>query len=99
MMRGTRTSAFSAISSAFPEGSISERAEQKGSRRWFDPTQKMFVERVKAETNSWLDGHDQTKHQLNISFIKRGRTAESQWILNRLDCTFLPRALTRQLVQ
>ena len=98
-MRGTRNSAFSAISSDFPEGPISERAEQKGSRRWFDPTQQTFVERVKAETNSLLDSHDQTKRQLNFSFIKRGRTAASPCILNRLDGPFLPRALTRKLVQ
>lgn len=98
-MRGTRNSAFSAISSDFPEGPISERAEQKGSRRWFDPTEKTFVERVKAETNSLLDGNDQMKRQLNLSFFKRSRTAESQWILNCIDCTFLPCALTRKLVQ
>ena len=94
-----RNRAFSAISSDFPKGPISERAEQKASRRWFDPTQKTFLERVKAETNALLDGNDQTKRQLDISFIKIGRTAESQWILNRIDCTFLPRALTRKLVQ
>jgi len=52
---------------------ISERPEQKGSRRWFDPTQKTFLERMKAETNSLLDGNDQTKRQLNLSFIKIGR--------------------------
>jgi hypothetical protein len=57
------------------------------------------VERVKAETNSLLDGNDQAKRQLKLSFIKIGRTAESQWILNRIDCTFLPRVLTRKLVQ
>jgi hypothetical protein len=98
-MRGTCNSAFSAISSDFPEGKISERAEQKGSRRWFDPRQKTFLERLKAETNPLLDGNDQTKRQLNLSFIKIGRTAESQWILNRIDGTFLPRALSRKLVQ
>jgi hypothetical protein len=99
MMSCCRKSAFSAISSDFPEGPISERTKQKGSRRWFDPTQQTFVERVKAETNSLLDGNDQTKRQLKLSFIKIGRTAESQWILNRIDGTFLPRVLTRKLVQ
>jgi hypothetical protein len=47
----------------------SEHAEQKGSRRWFDPTQKTFLERVKAEANSLLVGDDQAKRQLNLSFI------------------------------
>jgi len=99
MMRGTRNSAFSAISSDFPEGPISERAEQKGSRRWFDPTQKRFLEHVKAETDSLLDGNDQTKRQLNLSFLQIGQTAESHWFRNRSDGTFLPRTLTRKLVQ
>jgi hypothetical protein len=63
------------------------------------PTQKTFLEREKAETNALLDSNDQTKSQLNFSFIKIGRTAESQWILNRSDGTFLPRALTSKLVQ
>jgi hypothetical protein len=34
---------------------IGEGAEQKGGRRWFDPTQKPFWERVKAETDALLD--------------------------------------------
>ncbi len=76
-----------------------ERAEQKGSHRWFDPTQKTFLKRVKVEANSLLDGDDQTKCQLNLSFIKIDRTAESQCILNRSDCTFRLCTLTRRLVQ
>ena len=74
-------------------------AEQKGSRRWFDPPQKTFLERVKAEANALLDGDAQTKRQLNLSFSKIGRTAESQCILNRSDGTFLLCTLTRRLVQ
>jgi hypothetical protein len=83
----------------FSPGKISERAEQKGSRRWFDPTEETFLERVKAETNSLLDDTDQMKRQLNLSFFNRSRTAARQWILNRSDCTFLPCALKRKLVQ
>lgn len=47
-----------------------------------------FLERVKAEAYSLLDGDDQAKRQLNLSFIKIDRTAESQCIPNRSDCTF-----------
>jgi hypothetical protein len=83
----------------FPPEKISQRTEHKGGRRWFDPTQETFVERVKAEANSLLDGDDQTKRQLNLSFINVDRTTERQWILNQSNWTFLACVLTRKLVQ
>jgi hypothetical protein len=61
--------------------------------------QETFLERVKAEANSLLDGDDQTKRHLNLSFINIDRTTERQWILNQSDCTFLSSVLTRKLVQ
>ena len=63
------------------------------------PLMGTLLERVKAKTNAWLDGHDQTNRQLTLSLIKRGRTAERQWMLNRREGPFLPHALSRKLVQ
>ena len=83
----------------FPPDKISERDEHKGVCRWFDPAQETFSERVKAEANSLLDGDDQTKRHLNLSFINRDRTTERHWILNQSDCTFPSSALARKPVQ
>jgi len=54
---------------------------------------------MKAEANSLFDGDDQTKHQLDLSFLNISRTTKSQCILNRSDCTFLSWALARRLVR
>jgi hypothetical protein len=83
----------------FPPEKISECAEHKGGRRWFDPTQETFLECVKAEVTSLLDGDVQTKRHLNLFFVNRSRTTHRQWILNQSGCTFPSSVLTRKLVQ
>ena len=54
------------------------------------PLMGTLLERVKAKTNAWLDGHDQTNRQLTLSLIKRGRTAEQQ---NVNGCSTVVRVL------
>ena len=51
---------------SFASGEIGERAEYKGSRWWFDPTQKTFLERVNAEADALLDQSEHTTHELNL---------------------------------
>ena len=47
----------------YSPGKISERIKHKNDPRWLDPAQRTFLERVKAEANSLLDGDDQMKCQ------------------------------------
>ncbi len=71
-MRGTRKSAFSAISSDFPLLKIGERAEHKGGRWWFNPPRNTFLKHVKAQNELVFDGGEQTRLRLNFSFVKLG---------------------------
>jgi hypothetical protein len=56
----------------FSSGQIGECAKRKGGRRWFNPAQKTFLKRMKAETDTLLDGGEYTQHELNLSFVKMG---------------------------
>jgi hypothetical protein len=56
----------------FSSGQIGECAKHKGGRRWFNPTPKMFLKRMKAETDTLFDGGEYTQHELNLSFVKMG---------------------------
>jgi hypothetical protein len=77
-MRGTRKSAFSAIRTDFPEGSINDRAKQKGRHRWFDPRQAMCLKSLQAEEYLSLDKPENAKLQLRLSFVKRGMSPENK---------------------
>jgi hypothetical protein len=46
----------------FASGQVGECSERKRCRRWFEPTQNTFLERVQAETDSLLN---QEKHILH----------------------------------
>ncbi len=56
----------------FPSGQIGEYAKHKGGRWWFNPAQKTFLKRMKAETDTLFDGGEYTQHELNLSFVKMG---------------------------
>ena len=43
---------------------IRKRAERKGSRRWFDPTRKIGLERATAGADSLLDQREYTTHEI-----------------------------------
>ena len=47
----------------FASGQIGERAEQKGSRRRFDPTRNTFLERMQAETDALLKQGKYIQHE------------------------------------
>jgi hypothetical protein len=56
----------------FSSGQIGECAKHKGGRRWFNPTQKTFLKRMKAEKYALLDRDEHRQHELNPSFVKIG---------------------------
>ena len=56
----------------FSSGQIDECAQHKGGRRWFNPTQKAFLKRMKAEADTLFDGGEDTQHESNLSFAKMG---------------------------
>jgi hypothetical protein len=47
----------------FASGQIGDRAEQKGSRRRFDPTRNTFLERMQAETDALLKQGKYIQHE------------------------------------
>ena len=79
-------------------GQIGERAEQKRGRRWFDPPRNTFLECMKTETDALLDRDEETKHKLNLSFVKKGVLPESTSKMNLVDCTRISHASARRLV-
>jgi hypothetical protein len=56
----------------FSSGQIGECAKHKGGRRRFKPTQKTFLKRMKAETDTLFDESEYKQHELNLSFVKMG---------------------------
>jgi hypothetical protein len=53
---------------------------------------------MKAETDSLLDRDEQTKHELNLSFLKK-RALEDEYEQNSLvDCTRISQASARRFV-
>jgi hypothetical protein len=56
----------------FSSGQIGECAKHKGGRRKFRPTQKTFLKRMKAETDTLFDESEYKQHELTLSFVKMG---------------------------
>jgi len=71
---------------------------QKRGRRWFDPPRNTFLECMKTETDALLDRDEETKHKLNLSFVKKGVLPESTSKMNLVDCTRISHASARRLV-
>ena len=70
-------------------GQIGECAEHKGGLWRFHPAQKMFLQRMKAETDTLFDEGVYTEHELNLSFVKMG-VVKSR--MNLVSCTRLSQA-------
>ena len=64
-------------------GQIGECAKHKGGRWWFHPTQKTFLERMKATTDALFYEGKYTQHELNLSFVKwaRCQRVQAEWAL------------------
>jgi len=75
--------------SGFSSAQIGECAEYKGGRWRFHPSQKMFMQRMKAETDTLFDEGVYTQHELNLSFVKMG-VLKSR--MNPVYCTRLSQA-------
>jgi len=67
----------------FSSGQIGECAKHRGGRWWFHPTQKTFLERMKAKTDALFYEGKYTQHELNLSFVKwaRCQRVQAEWAL------------------
>jgi hypothetical protein len=81
----------------FPSGQIDKSADEKGGRRWLDPTQETFLERRQAKTNVPLHREKYTEHDWNLFFVKMDARSERTCSMDRVDYTHISRALTRKL--
>ena len=91
-----RKSAFSATSSDLPLVRSASVSSSKRGRWWFDPTQNKFLKCVQAETYTLFHEDEQTKHELNLSFVKIGACPENTSSMDLIDCTRISLALAKK---
>jgi hypothetical protein len=67
----------------FSSGQIGACAKHKRGRRWFKPTQKTFLKRMKAETDTLFDGGEYTARiePLLHENGRVGRRVQAEWTL------------------
>jgi hypothetical protein len=99
-MRGfeRRAKRFAQSRRGFSSGHVGKCSEHQGSRRWFEPTRKTFLERVTAGRDSLLDQSEHTPHELNLSFVKIGTWPERTSSMDGVDGTRISHAWARRRV-
>lgn len=80
----------------FPPGKIRQRPEQRGSVQWSCPTQEAMLEQVQAGTSLLFDGDEDTRHRMNLSFLKMDELPEHPGRANLLDGTLISRFSARK---
>jgi len=56
----------------FASGQIGECTNRGGGRWWLYPPQNLFVKRMEAEKDAWLDRGKHAQHKENLFFVKMG---------------------------